>query len=453
MQKTAIIIGAGIAGMSLAQKLSDDGIQVTLIEATNKLGGRTRSIFHKNSGEMIDNGQHLMMGAYRKYIDFLEHIGSAHLLTTIENLDIPFYPVNSPAYRLYDNHIQGKIGFLSAVMAIKELSAIEKLNFSKLAIKMMLLNPDKQKSTAGDFLAENNQSPNLMRLIWNPLILAVLNAPPSLAPASLLIKVMKLAFFASAEASKFMYLNSNYDDLYAPLEAYLNQNGSKILFNTSVREILFSPNRARGVITKNGDFLKADYIISAVPHQQLLKLLPDEIVLNSPLKFLHYFTSNTIISAYFWYKEEIEMPLMSAIIDSPIHWIFNRRKMMANNDNINNENIKNGNLDYKSCFAITISDAGNHNAKSNQEIAEMISEELAKINEQFSKFKAAEYLIIKDKQATFSTSIQSEKVRISQKTQFANFFIAGDWTDTKYPATIEGAAVSADLIHKNIVEG
>ncbi len=441
MPQTAIIIGAGVAGMSLAQKLSDEGISVTLIEATKSLGGHCRSIFDAHTKEFVDNGQHLMMGAYFEFLNFIDRLETKDSLSILQNLDIQFYNSLNENYRVFDNNISGKAGFAYAISKLKLLSNKEKMQFIKFVLKIKLMNPEDIKTTVSQFLIENKQSQNIVQLLWTPLTLAVLNSSPSEAPASLFVKVMQIAFLGSNEASKFIYCNSNYKELFEPLSDILKNNHSQILFNTPINEIKFSDNKAKGIVTKSGEFLTADYIISAVPFHQLLKLLPDEVVLNSPLKFLYYYTSNTIISSHLWYQEEIDLPIINAVVMSPIHWIFNRRKM----------NVKYANSNYKSCFSITISDANEMNDKSQNEIYEIITDELSMVNDIFSKYKPSYYRIFKDKRATFASTIKSEKVRISQKTQFDNFFICGDWTDTKYPATIEGAAVSASIVNDLIL--
>lgn len=441
MQKTAIIIGAGIAGMNLAQKMARQGAEVTLIEATGKLGGRCRSVKDNITGQTIDNGQHLMMGAYKEFLSFLNNLGTLHKIQPMRGWDMLFYNLSGDNYRLFDYNIHGRVGFIFAIMKLNILTFSDKIKFIKLATKINFINPDKLTCTASEFLLRNRQSANLMKYLWNPLILAVLNAPPSQAPASLLVRVMKLSFLGSGYSSKMLYMSGNYDDLFYPLNQISEKNNLKILYNTPVREIFFKEGKAAGIITKSGEVMQADYIISAVPFHQLIKILPDEIVLNSPLRYLHYYTSNTIISAYIWYKEEIDMPIYAAVIASPIHWIFNKNKMNNASD-----------TKYKTCISITISDAANMNHLSNQEVSEIILEELTKINKDFSKYSPQNIAVFKEKRATFAANCNLEKVRINQTTQFHNFYICGDWTNTKYPATIEGAAKSAETVFKRLIK-
>lgn len=438
MKKTAIIIGGGIAGMKLALDLADEDFIVTLCEAKSHLGGRTAMLKHHKSGDLIDNGQHLMMGAYRYYLDFIDRIGTRDMISTIPHLDIPMFSPKYGEYSISANKIPGKAGFLRAVLSLPMLSVGDKLAFSSLALKLPFINTEKISESAASFLRRHRQGENLMHYLWTPLVLSVLNASPSEAPASLLVEVIKRAFLSDEEAMKFMYLNTDFVSLYDPLIDILERKGNIVLLNTTIYEILFTSNRARGVRTKQGDFLQADYVISAVPPMQLPKLITDEIFYESPLKVSRFYDYNTILSAYLWYAEDIEIPLMLGVVDSPIQWIFNRKKMT-------------GSTKQGTCLAITISDAMAFNAMSQAEVFEVLEEELAMINSQFKQFKPIHSLLLRDKYATFAANVLIEKMRIKQKTQFSNFYICGDWTDTKLPATIEGAALSAEIVKREIL--
>lgn len=439
MKKTALVIGGGVAGMKLALDLADEDFIVTLCEAKPRLGGRTAMLKHHQSGDVVDNGQHLMMGAYRHFLDLIERIGTSDMLTSVPHLHIPMYSHKIGEYSISANKIPGKAGFLRAVLSLPMLTLSEKVAFTRLALKLPFMNASSLSESVADFLLRHKQGENLMNYLWTPLVLSVLNASPSEAPASLLVEVIKRAFLSDEEAMKFIYLNTDFASLYDPLIDILERKGNIVLLNTTIAEIQFSGDKVAGARTKQGDFIYADYVISAVPPQQLAKLLPDEVLYETPLKVSRFYSFNTILSAYLWYDEDVEMPLMLGVVDSPIQWVFNRKKMT-------------GSQKKGSVLAITISDAMAFNDMSKLEIFEVIEEELSMIRKEFKWLKPVHTLLLRDKYATFASSVPIEKMRIKQKTQFSNFYICGDWTDTKLPATIEGAALSAEIVKQDILK-
>lgn len=441
MRKKVIIIGGGVAGMYLSERLSSENFDITLLESGNKLGGRCNSFVDKFSGETIDNGQHLLMGAYSNFLEFINRIGASEQIGIFPRLSIPFYSTKGTSYSLDDKNIGGKLGMLMAMLSAKHFSLSDRLKFIKLMLKVLMLNPNDVHSTVADFLLENKQSDKLMNDFWIPLVLAVLNTSPTIAPAKLLITVLKKAFLGSANATKMMYVKTDYSTLYSKFTELMEDRKVEVRLNSPVRRILIQNGKAIGTELDEGEILRADYVISAIPHHALQKLLPADVLSMPNFKNLMFYKNSSILSAYLWYKEAIDTPPMLALLDSSIQWLFNRREIQEQDYT---------NPEYKSSFAITISSSEANNELSKYELIENFTEELAQALPQFKDKSPAHYRIIKEKRATFEANTEIENYRVSQITSIPNFYICGDWTKTDLPATIEGAALSAEIVYEDI---
>ncbi len=442
MKKRVLIIGGGVAGMYLCERLSAENYDITMLESGSRPGGRCNSFIDKFTGETIDNGQHLLMGAYTNFLEFIDRIGAKEQIGTFPGLSIPFISTKGTSYLLDDKNLGGKIGMLAAMLSAKHFSAGDRLKFVRLMLKVSMLNANNLNMTAAEFLLANNQSNKLMNDFWTPLVLAVLNTTPTIAPAKLLIAVLKKAFFANANAAKMMYVKTDFNCLFNRFMDTMKERNTEVRLNARVNRILIQNGRAIGVELGEGEILRADCVISAVPHYALQKLLPSDALTMPNLKNLMFYKNSSILSAYLWYKEEIDTPAMLGLLDSSMQWLFNRRKLQEQ-DYVN--------YGYKSSFAITISSSEANNELSKYELIENFAEELADAMPQFKGKTPAHYRIIKEKRATFEANTEIEKYRVNQITPIPNFYVCGDWTKTDLPATIEGAALSAEIVYKDLV--
>ena len=446
MSKKILIIGGGIAGMYLTERLSTSECDVTMLESSTKLGGRCTSFVDNTTNEIIDNGQHLLMGAYTHFLQFVDRIGASDKIGIFPKLMIQFYSTKGDSYQLTDDNnllggIGGKIGLLIALFATNHFSLFEKFKFIKLMLKVMLLNPKKISGTVATFLRDNNQSDKLIKEFWAPLVLAVMNTTPNIAPAKLLITVLKKSFLGSVQASKMMYSNTDYNSLFSNFQHLMTERKVNVKLNSRVNRILIQNGKAIGAELESGEILRADYIISAVPYFALQNILTADILTMPNFKNLIFYKNSPILSAYLWYKDEIQTPPMFAMLDSSIQWVFNRRMM---------QKAEYTNPEYKSCFAITISSSEENNALSKYELIENFADELSQALPQFQNQIPVHYRIIKEKRATFEANTEIENYRVNQFTDIENFYLCGDWTNTNLPATIEGACLSAEIVYEAI---
>lgn len=441
-QPHCIVIGGGFAGTTAAVRLTESGFRVTLIEARERLGGRVQSLTDATTGEIIDNGQHLLMGCYESALRLLDTLGTTHLLRRQKALRVWFAEKNELPFALDASRLPGKLGVALGMLMLKGLSGWEKITLMRFAARLQLnlVRPDSK--TAAQFLQEEGQSERVVMRLWEPIILATLNAPVSTTSATLFVAVMRLAFLGGRKASQMLIAETGLDEVLAPAALWLEQHRSKVVSGV-VGEILVENNTAKGVRLKSGEELRADLAVSAVPANVLLKLLPEP---HRATPFFAQFAESEyspIVSVYLWFDRNFVEQDFIALLGTTTQWVFNRRKLChAPKDVVER---------FPCHLSLTVSAAGDLATASAQIIVERCVEELHAV---FPESRAATLLhsrVIRERNATPLFIPANEHIRPNPETPLQGLFLAGDWTNTGLPATIEGAARSGERAAERVL--
>jgi squalene-associated FAD-dependent desaturase len=425
--KKVIVIGAGVAGISAAIEICQSGHEVLLLEQKAQIGGRIYSIEDNVSGDLIDNGQHLLTGAYHRFLEILKILGTDGQIKKQKSLAIDFYSKNGLT-RLDSSKLPGSLGMLFGLLALKNIKITSKLAAISLAIKLKIGMEGNTDEDCHTFLRRHNQGDDLITLFWEPLILATINADMRTAPAKLLVNVLKKAFFADRQSAVLMFPTADLNQLLEPLAGFLANNNSKIKLSAKVAKLNISENVCKGVTLSNGEIIEADAVIIAVPPYSLQKMLPNDSVL---AEFATKLTYSPIISVYFWFEHDLFDFDFAGIIGYNSQWIFNRRRL------IDVESPK-----YGGHITVTVSAAESLMKMSLDEIAELVFEEIREIFKLDKEIRYMRHKVIIEKFATPLFTCENEKQRPHESTALEGLFVSGDWCDTGLPATIEGAAIS-----------
>lgn len=437
-----IVIGGGIAGISCAMELANNRNEVFLLESSNKLGGRFFSFTDKETGEEIDNGQHVLVGAYRNLLNLFKQLDTNKYLSYQKALKVVFLDKNGNKSILDTSSFPGKLGLFYGFMRLSGLSII-----SKLLIILFLnrINNNKIHSlyhTVQELLNENLQKAVVIKRFWEPLVYATMNASLKDASAELFIEVLKRIFINDNRDGAIIFPTVPFSKLINPFVQWLINNGGRCYFNHSVKEIIIQNNKAIGVRLNSGKEIYADIVISTVPHESLRNLLSPELIY-AHLKEIKGYSYSPIISIYLWFDKEIMDEDFAALLGTRVHWVFNRRKLVTSDAHSNQNNPGH--------VALTISAADEMIKFSNDVLIEMILDELKQAFPKTNTASLKHYRIIKYKKATVLTTPEFASNRLKAKTQIKNFYIAGDWTDTGLPATLEGAAVSGVMAAREVI--
>jgi squalene-associated FAD-dependent desaturase len=403
------IIGAGLAGLSCAVRLAARGDKVTLYESANQAGGRCRSLYDEQIERQIDNGNHMLLGGNQHAFAYLREIGALDTLETPDEPAFPFRDLKSGKHwtlRLNPGRIPW--WFFAPSRRVPESQALDYLE----AMGLAFAGPDE---TVTDRLDPNGR---LFKRFWEPFAVAVLNTAAEEGSARLLWAVVKETFLKGGEACRPYIaregLSASFID---PAIAYLERHHCPVRLGQRLRGLRIIDQRVVALEFADSvvELGEKDGVVLALPPAAITQLLPD---IPTPGE------SRAIVNAHFRLNEAPAKPdgiPFIGIVGGQAQWIFLRDDVVS----------------------ITVS-AGDALAESAAEdIAALLWAEVAKALE-LPDHPPPPYRIIKERRATIAQTPEAARQRPGAQTDYANLLLAGDWTDTGIPATIEGAIRSGE---------
>ncbi len=424
--KRCLIIGGGVAGLTAASILSSKKIAVTLIESSPKLGGRTYSFKDKETDTIIDNGQHIMMGCYRETLSFLRLINAENNFDYQRYLFLKFIDRNKHQFNL-----DASTSFypFNLILAIKNYNAFnfnDKISFILFLLRLPIISKNSlRKSTVREWLENEHQNIDIIKNFWEILCVGALNTNLEKASAFVFYEVLMLIFFKGNFASTIILPKYGLSEsIIKPAISFIEKNGGAIIASEIVREVFVKNQKIVLIKTDKMIYDNFDYIISAIPLYSLEKIIPKKnLGINLELEY------STIVNIHIWLKDINLQEKFYGLLDSPLHWIFVKEK------HIN----------------IVISDANYLADKSKEEIFKLVIDELIQYTSIVSE-DIIEYKIIKEKRATIVPAVDILNKRPNSRTPIKNLFLAGDWTNTGLPSTIESAVKSGRIAAENVIQ-
>lgn len=438
-----IIIGGGLSGLSAAVKLSNLGANVFLYEQSAQLGGRTYSFFDKITGDVVDNGQHLLVGAYHNTIQYLKLVGTDSFLNKQDKPKLNIFHPERGFAKFEISDLPKPFDLTVAMLKFNALSFRDRQKLLKVGLALRKLNHISEQKllnkTIDEWLISLGQSEEIRRSFWNPIVISVMNELPNRASALLFARSIKKTFLGSKDDAALLTPVIGQTELYVSgAESLLSKNKVKIFYGRMVKHISVVNGRVSGVEVDRK--IKSKYVISAVPYFSLNKILPPDVLRIHPFDKLRRFKSVPIISINLWFGKEIMDIDFIGLIDKNLQWVFNKHRIMC-------ETNKTGNY-----VTAVISGAYKFIHLTKNELVDVAVRDLAEVFPEINNTTVKHSLVIKEKRATFSATNEAESFRPTNKTCIDNFFLAGDWTNTGLPATIEGAVQSGFECAKLIIE-
>jgi squalene-associated FAD-dependent desaturase len=404
-----------------------------VIESTANIGGRARSFEDRVSGDIIDNGQHVMMGCYETFFDVLKKLGTMESVRKQEFLSIPFHFQDGRRDLLHAKGIgnmHGPLGMALGFMKLSFLSWKEKRSLLYFAFRLKLGMCKPGLMTAMELLLSESQSQRIIDLVWSPVILATMNGKPEEVSAKVFITVLRLAFFGSGDASTLYIPQCGLSELFEPFVAWLEKHEGMLIQSYGVEKLVIENDEIQGVYAQDGMYFESKHVISGIPPHALLKILPDA---HKTASFFSSFDSirySPIISLYLWFDKPFAAIDIAAIMEASTQWVFQKTTKMS---------------DGKSLLALTISAGDDVIHKSTEEIAQACATEIRMCFPEMIDAQLLHWKVIKERMATVLIDPDTENARPDSTTPVRGLFLAGDWTNTGLPATLEGAALSGKL--------
>jgi len=435
-----LIIGGGFAGLTAGVALSKAGRRVRLLEQRPHLGGRAYSFRDSHTGAVVDNGQHILMGCYHATLQFLEEIGTSDHVRFQPQLAVQFLDRAGRLTAVRCPGLHAPWHLLAGVLFSNSFDLRQKLEVLQFEFRSRRARNGIEGQTVEEWLRALGQSEALRRNFWDLLCIAMLNEDPRIASALLFERVLRLALFSSPSDSRIGLLCGGLSDCYTQAAAaYIATRGGRVETRRSASEFLISGGTTNGQRTPNpearlhcegvrladGEVIQARAVLSAVPCFQLARLLPTDLLPSFPA--LTALRPAPIISINLWFDRPVTDLDFVGLRGATLQWLFNKGKIFGSPEGY---------------VSLVISGAHQHIHRSREELLAIALRELGDLLPVARQARLAHSVIIKERFATFSPRSGTEGLRPLATTQVRGFYLAGDWTATGLPATIEGAVKS-----------
>jgi squalene-associated FAD-dependent desaturase len=426
MQKKVIVIGGGFAGLTSAAYLAKNKFQVTLLEASPKLGGRAYSFLDKENNTIIDNGQHILMGCYYETIKFLSLIKASNNFIFQKRLEVNFVQEGFQILPLKSFPFPHPLNLIFGLMTFGAINLADRVKLLKVFLKLPFYSTKNYSNlNIEEWILKEGQSQAVQDVFWKILAVGALNTSIEKASAKIFIETLKQIFLGGNKASILVLPKYGLSESYVNhAQQFTIQSGGDVCVSESVDKLKIQNSRIVELHTAKKVYSEFDFVVSAIPPYALSRLLGE---IREPI--IPGFNYSSILNIHVWLKKNILPDGFFGLINSPLHWVFNKGSHLN----------------------IVISDADELVNKSDEELIVIVKRELQKFFLSDSELISS-YKIIKEKRATFIPSNDIIDKRPSQRTHINNLILAGDWVDTGLPSTIESAVKSGRVAAEIVME-
>ena len=426
---TVAIIGGGLAGISAGSALADAGYRVELFERRPYLGGRASSYEHPGTGEVVDNCQHVLLGCCTNLIDFYKRIGVEQQIRWYD--EITFVLPGGRSSVLKPSFLPAPMHAGPAFLASRVLGLRDKVAISRALLALMPALPPDDGQDFLTWLRRHHQTRQAIDRFWAPVLISALNEDLDRVSVRYAALVFRDSFLKSAEAGRMGLPAVPLSQLYGEAASYIEGHGGKVHLRASVDSIATADDGI--ILCVGGEQIRADYAVLATPFSQLEKLLPDTPELEPLREQTHFFSTAPITGIHLWFDREITPLEHAVLLERTIQWMFQKSKILT---------TRRDSAETGSYIELVVSASKSLVDKPRGEIIDLAVRELAEFFPAVREAKLTKATVIKEIHATFSPVPGSDAYRPSHTSPWPRLFLAGDWTATGWPSTMEGAVRS-----------
>jgi squalene-associated FAD-dependent desaturase len=471
-QPTVAVAGGGLAGLAAACALADSGFRVTLFERRPYLGGRASSYEHPGTGEVVDNCQHVLFRVCTNLVEFYRRIGVEDKIRWFD--EMTFIEPGGRTSVMHASPLPAPLHTAPSFLRFPFLSAKDKLTISRAIASLTLTaQPDTGRSFL-DWCNQQGQTQNAIERFWKPILVSALSEDLDLISISAAAQVVRESM--KSPAARHMGVPSiPLTDLYNHAGDYIRARGGEIRFRTSLES--FSPDSSQVRIQlSDKSEITFDYLVLALPFDALERVLPQSPQAAPLRDQITHFESSPITGIHLWFDRQITDLDHAVLLDRTVQWMFHKSRLLestrAQNEERKDNKVREG-RDFSSEPALSKPSApkgaGNTGIKNgvsapegsyielvvsasksliDKSRAEIVDLALKEVREFFPQARAANLVkstVIKEVHATYSPRPGIDAYRPRQSTAWPRVFLAGDWTASGWPATMEGAVRSGYL--------
>ncbi|MDQ7905765.1 hydroxysqualene dehydroxylase HpnE [Phytohabitans sp. ZYX-F-186] len=430
MSASVGVVGGGLAGITAALRCADAGRQVTLFESTPRLGGLTYSF---RRGDLdVDNGQHVFLRCCTAYQALLDRLGVADRVTLQPRLDIAVHcPTSTRPARLRRSGLPAPLHLSGALARYSPLSPAQRLAFVRAALALRRVDPASpatDEQSFGAWLAAHGQGERAVSALWDLVGVATLNARAADASLALAATVFQIGLLTDTAAADIGWSAVPLSRLHGePALARLAAAGARVLTGAKVTAV--APKGEGWLIRSREEDHMVDQVVLAVPPDAAERLLPPGSV-PLPDGWARGLGSTPIVNAHAVFDRPVMSAPFVAGIDTPIQWVFDRTAQSG--------------LATGQYLAVSLSAADDLVDLPTAVLRERLLPALAALLPRVREAGVTDFFVTRERHATFRPAPGSARLRPGATTAVPGLFLAGAWTATGWPATMEGAVRSGD---------
>jgi len=427
------IVGGGLAGLAAAVGLAGRGISVELFEARRQLGGRATSFRDPDSGALVDHCQHVSLGCCTNLEDFYRRAGIAHLLKRFRRLHF-FGPNGRRRDVSASRLLPAPLHLLPSLLRLDYLSLRERLAIIRALYRLARGACGESSQTIGDWLRQHEQTERMIELFWTPVIVSALSETVEHASVSAARKVFVESFLATRAGYELQVPQVPLGQIYGqPVEEWLGRNNVALRTACPVKQVVGGTGSVRELELGDGQRVSCEAVILAVAWRRIGDLLREPLWAALPeLRGIDQLESAPITAVHLWFDRPIT-DLPHAVLPGRIsQWLFNRLAQTEGQSPAFH-------------YQVVISASRNLAGQPRGQIVASVLAELASLWPAAHNATLLQSRFVTEQNAVFSPRPGVDQLRPIQQTSIANLFVAGDWTATGWPATMEGAVRSGYL--------
>ena len=433
MGEGVVIVGGGIAGIAAALALRDAGYPATLIESRRFLGGRAFSFIDAATGQAVDNGQHIIVGRCHYFRRLIARLGVRDKWHLQPRLNAPILNRQGKTGRLTAWPLPSPLHLLLPFLGYAHLKPGERARAvaaMAAARRVDRNNPELEKITFRQWLEEHNQSEGSVNNLWNLLIEPTLNDNAREVSAAMGLMIIQEGLLRERNGANIGYPKTGLTAaLGEPARQCLEQGGVRLILGKPARRFLIANGQVDGVELADGQIRRGRAYISALPFDAMLNLLPPETRQWNYFRRIEGLEWSPIVNIQLWYDQPVMEGDFYAFIDRPLQWVFNKSGIQ-------------GGPGPGQQIGISLSAAGQYIDQSPEELTRSFAAEVAAAFPAAKNARLTQARVVKQRMATFRCRPGAAALRPGPATPLPNFFLAGEWTATGWPATMESAARS-----------
>jgi zeta-carotene desaturase len=418
------VSGGGLAGLAAGCALAESGFHVTVFERRPYLGGRASSYEHPGTGEIVDNCQHVLFKVCTNLLDFYRRIGIDNKIRWFDRMT--FIEPGGRQSLLKSTTLPAPLHALPAFMSFKFLNLRDKLGLATALNSLITRMPKDDGTSFEHWLHRHHQTSAAIERFWKPILVSALSEDLDRISVPYAAQVVRESM-KSREARLMGVPMVPLTELYNAAQDYIIARGGTVRLRSSVLSFLPLETGVRLKLQDSEE--QFDYAVFAVPFDSLAKLLPNSPGSQDLLEKLSHFENAPITGVHFWFDRQITDLPHAVLLDRTIQWMFHKSQLLDKNS-------------QGSYVELVVSSSKSLINKSRQEIIDLALSELREFFPAAREANLVKATVVKEVNATFSPLPGIDQYRPSQATKWPRIFLAGDWTATGWPATMEGAVRS-----------